>query len=48
MVMLNKIKPYTDRWTILVRVFRRWNMYMKADPSEIAAINMLLVDEEVI
>lgn len=45
--LLKDIKGHTDRLTIMVRVFRRWNMYQKANPSEVAAYCMLLIDEEV-
>lgn len=45
--MLNDITDRTDRWTILVRVFRRWNMYHKDKPKDLAAICFVLVDEDV-
>lgn len=45
--LLNEVESYSDRWTILVRVFRRWNMYQKTNPNEISAICMVLIDEEV-
>lgn len=46
-VLLTELDAHTDRWTILVRVFRRWNIFQKANPNEIAAVTMVLIDEEV-
>lgn len=45
--LLKDITDRTDRWTILIRVFRRWNIYQKATPTDIAATSFLLIDEEV-
>ena len=45
--LVKDLDDHTDRWTILVRVFRRWNMYQRAAPKELAAICMVLIDEEV-
>lgn len=45
--LVKDLDDHTDRWTILVRVFRRWNMYQRNAPKELAAICMVLIDEEV-
>lgn len=45
--LLKDIHDRTDRWTVLVRVFRRWNMYYKDKPKEVAAICFVFIDEEV-
>lgn len=44
---LNEIDANTDRWTILVRVFRRWNICHRDSPKEVAATSMLLIDPQV-
>ena len=45
--LVKYLDDHTDCWTILVRVFRRWNMYQRAVPKDLAAICMVLIDEEV-
>ncbi|KAI9070539.1 hypothetical protein K1719_047497 [Acacia pycnantha] len=37
----------TDRWAIVVRVFRKWNVYQKYAPAELFCVSMVLIDEEV-
>lgn len=46
--LLNEINATTDRWTIVVRVFRRWNICQRESPKDVAATSMLLIDAEVI
>ncbi|KAI9122175.1 hypothetical protein K1719_006864 [Acacia pycnantha] len=36
----------TDRWAIVVRVFRKWNVYQKYAPAELFCVSMVLIDEE--
>lgn len=46
--MLANLTDRTDWWTILVRVFRRWNIYHKDKPKDVSAISFVLIDEEVL
>ncbi|XP_028797693.1 replication protein A 70 kDa DNA-binding subunit-like [Neltuma alba] len=43
---LREVDDSTDRWRIVARVIRRWNVFNKDAPDEVFCISMLLVDEE--
>ncbi|XP_028789424.1 uncharacterized protein LOC114745433 [Neltuma alba] len=51
-VLIKDLNDSTDRWSILVRVFRKWNVYQKNATntdranSNMLCISMLLFDEE--
>ncbi|XP_028805232.1 replication factor A protein 1-like [Neltuma alba] len=44
--MIRQIDDSTDRWKIVARVIRRWNVYEKDSPADLLCISMLLIDEE--
>ncbi|KAI9123064.1 hypothetical protein K1719_005953 [Acacia pycnantha] len=43
---LQDLDDSTDRWAIVVRVFRKWNVYQKYAPAELFCVSMVLIDEE--
>ncbi|KAI9124993.1 hypothetical protein K1719_003609 [Acacia pycnantha] len=43
---LQDLDDSTDRWAIVVRVFRKWNVYQKSAPAELFCVSMVLIDEE--
>ncbi|XP_028752889.1 uncharacterized protein LOC114724812 [Neltuma alba] len=44
--LLKDLNDTTDRWHIVARVFRKWNVFHKAAPSDIFCVSMVLLDEE--
>lgn len=45
--MICEITQKSETWKILVRVLKKWDIYLKATPDVLFAISMVLVDEEV-
>ena len=45
--LLNELTEKSELWKIVVRVQRRWNLYNKANTSELFCVTMVLLDEEV-
>ena len=45
--LIKEINRSTDRWRLVVRVDRKWEIYPKSSPTELFAISMVLMDEEV-
>ncbi|KAI9074031.1 hypothetical protein K1719_043995 [Acacia pycnantha] len=43
---LQDLDDSTDRWAVVVRVFRKWNVYQKSAPEELFCVSMVLIDEE--
>ncbi|KAI9112530.1 hypothetical protein K1719_016453 [Acacia pycnantha] len=43
---LKDLDDSTDRWAVVVRVFRKWNVYQKSAPAESFCVTMVLIDEE--
>ncbi|XP_028751228.1 uncharacterized protein LOC114711041 [Neltuma alba] len=43
--LLKDLNEDTDRWSIRLKVFRRWGVYQKTSPNELFCITMILVDE---
>ncbi|KAI9124152.1 hypothetical protein K1719_005452 [Acacia pycnantha] len=43
---LKDLDDSTDRWAVVVRVFRKWNVYQKSAPAELFCVTMVLIDEE--
>lgn len=43
--LIESIDDSTDRWRVVARVLRRWNVFQKDSPTEVVAVSMLLADE---
>ncbi|XP_028766670.1 uncharacterized protein LOC114724483 [Neltuma alba] len=43
---IKELHDGTDRWRIVAKVFRKWNVYQKSAPAELFCISMVLIDEE--
>ncbi|KAI9127329.1 hypothetical protein K1719_001888 [Acacia pycnantha] len=43
---LQDLDDSTGRWAIVVRVFRKWNVYQKSAPAELFCVSMVLIDKE--
>ncbi|XP_054778236.1 uncharacterized protein LOC129286264 [Prosopis cineraria] len=43
---ISELNDSTNRWRILVRADRKWNVYHKTLPNEVFCITMVLVDKE--
>lgn len=48
MVLLKDLNDHTDRWSIVVRVMRKWHVHQKASPNDFVCSTMILVDREVV
>ena len=45
---LNGLNAMKDRWSIVVRVLRKWNVFKKTIPAEFFCSTMVLIDREVL
>ncbi|XP_028787093.1 uncharacterized protein LOC114743047 [Neltuma alba] len=46
MSLIKNLHDGTDRWSIIVRVMRKWNIYQKNTPGDVFGVTMLLLDED--
>lgn len=44
---LSDLTKVSDRWTVVVRVLRKWTVYKKTNPAEGFCTSMILIDREV-
>ncbi|XP_054782777.1 replication factor A protein 1-like [Prosopis cineraria] len=44
--LISQLHDGTDRWKIIVRIHRKWNVFHKSAPNELFCITMILVDVE--
>lgn len=45
--LLKTLSNSSDKWSIKVGVFRRWNVYQKSAPGLLSCATMIFVDTEV-